>query len=151
MTIGFRLLRPESDNHVVCQGALARSCNPGGPERADDAIPSGAFGIGDEILSEENGILQRNALLSRMASSRVINGSRARCECGKDRRSHAAAVVIAELSDSALRQDRGAAGMIAVRCQWLRDVGAVGRVAYASQVAPGMNGGACHSSTARTG
>jgi len=32
---------------VVSQGALARSYNPGGPERADDALPSEAFGINE--------------------------------------------------------------------------------------------------------
>ncbi|MGC8519974.1 MAG: hypothetical protein ACP5P4_15875 [Steroidobacteraceae bacterium] len=60
MDTGFRHISAEANDHAVCQGALARSCNPGGPERADDAIPSEAFEIGEtKSPTEENGRLQR--------------------------------------------------------------------------------------------
>jgi hypothetical protein len=54
----FRHISAEAKDHAVCQGALARSCNPGGPERADDAIPSKAFESGEtKSSSEESGSL----------------------------------------------------------------------------------------------
>ena len=57
----FCHISAESNDHAVCQGALARSCNPGRPERADDAVPSEAFQIGEtKFPTEENRRLQRN-------------------------------------------------------------------------------------------
>lgn len=60
MDTGFRYISAEANEHAVCHGALARSCSPGGPERADDAIPSEAFEIGEtKFPTEDNGRLQR--------------------------------------------------------------------------------------------